>query len=446
MDRSYTFKFSDVIERDNVMSLFHKATELRTRADGSLVALSAIGGVNPAPTKSAMSGGSFSIPASGELQRANSFNQSTGVGGGGGGDHIARRSTISVAFPSSGGPSLIGGIDARLHPSASVGSRPDGLNTANANADLVSDLPVSVSSSAVKRRKSRRTISRDFQNILCKPTHALAIDETSSYPTGLGAMASGGSRAPARRIEFAEFEIDVKGAKNMERPNRLINQGVYTFMRQLADSIAGGAHLSPTLYVPKTVWYQHGAKFQAFQAKMDVLESLRVPLLSVLPPKATDLEPNLASSAIPLPSSSSSSTQSAVPSTRRPSQPQSASFQQQIADELERSLAHFRIAAEEAQDKLAQHLSFIHTVKEPFRGRGSKSFAATSSSSHAHSHATVPSHILTTTSSGSMPVPHPLQSPEASAEKLSLGEKLSKSMKTLGKIVSRAASASKDKV
>jgi hypothetical protein len=414
MDRSYTFKFADMIERDNVLSLFQKAMELRQRADGS-IALSSIGGSAPLPAERSLHA-SFSMampshdgvggPA--ELQRASSYQ---GPSGSDGTDTDSRKlgqrrptvrddwGTWSANAGSPGGiPSTpVGGV---IHhpPRVSIVS----ADSARDN-DVVSELPMS----AIKRRKSRRTISRDFQSILSKPTHALAIDDVAAV--------SSHTSAAAKKIEFAEF--DIHSFSNVRPISKYVNPGVYTFMQLLAESMTSGAHLSSTLYVPKTVWYQNGAKFQAFSAKLDVLETVRLQMLTVLPPKSAD-----------------------------------------SPDEVERAFSLFRVVAEEAQDKLAQHLSFIHTVKEPFRLR-QKSAATTgdhasSSQSGGGAASSLSSSSSFASSSSSFPAssgPRPSSSSvvlqkDATTSGKSLGDKITAKMKTFGKIVTRAASSTKDKV
>lgn len=44
------------------------------------------------------------------------------------------------------------------------------------------------------------------------------------------------------------------------------------------QSMEKGARVSPHIYVPKKVWYQHGAKVQAYQVKYEVFEVFYSPL------------------------------------------------------------------------------------------------------------------------------------------------------------------------
>jgi hypothetical protein len=320
------------------------------------------------------------------------------------------------------------------------------------------------------RRKSRRTISRDFHNVISKNAHhALVIEEGASFFPSSASSASnpssvaggsgvgsgngvggglhgtggggGGLFGSGGRIEFAEYAMD--GRSPFVRPSRTLVVGVYAFMKSLGESMSSGAHLSPVLYVPKAVWAQHGAKIQAFSVKVELVEQLRVSMLAIMPPP------------LPAPRSGQQSSSSAGGIVAVP-----------FSDDLERSLSSFRLLAEEVQDKLASHLSFIHTVKERYKVRVKQSrkeglpvaalsvitaqqqaaAAAADAANHGHGGGGGTGGGIGSGGGGGGGGGGGASAAADPDDGLSLGEKLSKSMKTFGKIVSRAASASKDKL
>ena len=94
-------------------------------------------------------------------------------------------------------------------------------------------------------------------------------------------------------------------------------------MRQMFDTMTHGAQITPRLFMPKSAWIQSGVKLVAFHEKLLAFESLQVGLLSVLVLEPADHN----------------------------------------ADRFERALIVFRVMAEEVQNKLANHLVFIHSCK-----------------------------------------------------------------------------------
>lgn len=100
------------------------------------------------------------------------------------------------------------------------------------------------------------------------------------------------------------------------------NHSVYRLMHLLHQSMERGSRVSPAVYVPRKVWFQHGAKFQAYQVKLEAFELLHREMLAL---QRDDVEGSV------------------------------TAFME--------SLLHIRMVMEDVQNKLAQHLSFIHSIK-----------------------------------------------------------------------------------
>jgi len=456
-DRSYTFKMLDVIERDNVVQLFNKAMEMR-RSDGS-IGVSCFTASGSSGSATVGGNGSDAAPP----PRTGRSGSISGYGSMGGGSGMLTGMGVSAINERSkqddeddtAGESIYRRSSAPGNLLHSFNSTTQGTaNHTSSAASTTTTLPTSSSSSStirfgdgmgvtsdgddrsdpslssrplLSRRKSRRTISRDFHRILERPsTRALALDEARVGSGGQGFS----------KIEFAEFAIDEDAP--FIKPSKQLLVGVYAFMRLLRDSIAGGAHLSPALYVPKSVWYQHQAKLQSFQVKVEVLDTLKYHLHTMLPPRQ---HPNTNSTNGATGNNASSSSSSPIVYD------DAFLSDQTPPDELERSLAHFRCVTEECQDKLAQHLAFIHTVKDPYRKKRIKQQQQQQQQDGATTMTGGGSGSGTLGSvGGSSSQLSSSTDPSGGAATRTLGEKLSKSMKTFGKIVTRAASASKDKV
>ena len=126
--------------------------------------------------------------------------------------------------------------------------------------------------SRLSRRRSRRSISRDYNLILSKEKFNSLSDENSMTIIGRNSVNS--------KIDFTELLAAEEG--EYVKPNFELCIGCYQLMRSLHESMKSGCHLTPILYVPRIVWYQHGVKFQAFSMKLEAFEMLKVAMAQLM--------------------------------------------------------------------------------------------------------------------------------------------------------------------
>merc|ERR1740117_184067 len=121
----------------------------------------------------------------------------------------------------------------------------------------------------------------------------------------------------AKGFSFSELTTDAPFVP----PSPLLRTGIYDLLGIFQKSMETGASVTENLYVPKMIWFQSGVRFQAYPVKMEVFEVLDLALGIVL---VLDME---------------------------------------SLEEFERGLVEFRLVTEHVQNKLAQHLAYIHSCK-----------------------------------------------------------------------------------
>jgi hypothetical protein len=213
--------------------------------------------------------------------------------------------------------------------------------------DTVSELGFLKSSVKTKRpARYQRRVSTflSLHDKLQRNTSVVKAMPRSVIAEGFGSDGSSHNQSiKMKRLEFAEIAVEEK----LIQVDKRVTSGVYQLMDRVVDSMSTGASLGQSLFVPKRAWYQIGVKFQAFSPKFEAFEMLS----SGIDEFVAELEVKSMLTPPP-PSSSSSSSSNSSNSSKCCS-----------GVELEKMLIRFRLLCEEIQNKLSQHLSFIHSCK-----------------------------------------------------------------------------------
>ena len=185
---------------------------------------------------------------------------------------------LSVLSPLSQGSlpttPIVGGAESTpLSPQP--GSSPFSATTSLISPSFSSTLTLRGPVVNVSRRRSRRSMSKEFAQLLQRERAPPLASPPSASGNGAGALG-----------EFVELPRDPRPAAEV---SPVLGRGVYTLMSALLSSFIAGAALTATLYVPKGVWQQVGRKVQAYAIKVDCWETLHEQLLALPHPPLSAL-------------------------------------------------------------------------------------------------------------------------------------------------------------
>lgn len=112
------------------------------------------------------------------------------------------------------------------------------------------------------------------------------------------------------------------GGQIYAHPSKSVSYGVYELMQMLTRSMTVGCQISPTFYVPRSIWFQTDIKFNSVSIKMGSFELLNLALMEVRKLDLSEFE------------------------------------------KFEKGVVAFRVTIEEVQNTLSNHISFVHPVKK----------------------------------------------------------------------------------
>eukprot|EP01114_Cavostelium_apophysatum_P018731 TRINITY_DN5867_c0_g1_i1.p1 TRINITY_DN5867_c0_g1~~TRINITY_DN5867_c0_g1_i1.p1 ORF type:complete len:359 (+),score=85.84 TRINITY_DN5867_c0_g1_i1:39-1079(+) len=115
--------------------------------------------------------------------------------------------------------------------------------------------------------------TKTAQDLIKQYRQRLELIENLVYAPIVTRTASGSSSATK------QFKFEPAIGAIPEAPPASVNFKAYWLMRVLAKTIQMGGYLTPKVYVPKSVWFQDGTKFQAINTKLESLSALMEPLL-----------------------------------------------------------------------------------------------------------------------------------------------------------------------
>ena len=128
------------------------------------------------------------------------------------------------------------------------------------------------------RRRSRRSMSKDFQQLKDREAHTTASAASPSAATSFHSAVAGGGGGGGMG-EFVELAADPRPVVGV---SSVVGVGVYQLLLRLLTSLMGGCAVSGVLYVPRAVWWQRGRKVQAYALKVECFELLYEHVLSHL--------------------------------------------------------------------------------------------------------------------------------------------------------------------
>jgi len=104
----------------------------------------------------------------------------------------------------------------------------------------------------------------------------MTFDQKNTLSSVFERFTSPGAADADNRITFSELKVDgSEWTRHAERRE----EGVFVVMSLLRESMSKGAMLTQLIYVPRTVWFQSGAKFAAYKEKIEAFEILQQELL-----------------------------------------------------------------------------------------------------------------------------------------------------------------------
>jgi len=122
------------------------------------------------------------------------------------------------------------------------------------------------------RRRSRRSMSKDFQQLKDREITGTSVASPSASSVRLTAAAP---------TEFVELNADPRPPPVL---SSAVGVGVYQLLSTLLASLMGGCAISGAVYIPRAVWWQLGRKVQAYVLKVECLELLYEHVLAINPP------------------------------------------------------------------------------------------------------------------------------------------------------------------
>jgi hypothetical protein len=189
---------------------------------------------------------------------------------------------------------------------------PESVPIANARGLMNSAESIISSSGTIDRRE----VSRSYDKLLQRQSSFKPVRNT--FESVVEKMAS---ESRVKKIEFIE---EVPSSEFRPLP-QILRHGVYSLMDVLRKSMTEGAIIAPHVHVPRAVWYQQYAKFQAYNQKVESFEMLQQQMLH--------MEDNIV----------------------------------EDVNRLQEVLLEFRLVTEDVQNRLSQHLSFVHSVKNSIK-------------------------------------------------------------------------------
>ena len=133
------------------------------------------------------------------------------------------------------------------------------------------------------RRRSRRSMSKDFQQLKDREAHIDTSASSSSSSSSSAPSATASRTTTAALTEFVELPSDPRPPPVL---SSAVGVGVYQLLSTLLASLMGGCAVSGVMYVPRAVWWQQGRKVQAYALKVQCFELLYENVLSISPPPA----------------------------------------------------------------------------------------------------------------------------------------------------------------
>jgi len=192
----------------------------------------------------------------------------------------------------------------------------------------------------VSRRRSRRSLSRDFHALTVKEQLLLSsqIPSSSMISPSHASSLTSPSRSPSTAA-FMEWNEISSDPRPFNKYSTTLAIGIYQLIASLHASIMHGSYLTQSLYVPRAVWFQLGVKIPAYNLKCDMFEAMNESIILSNPP-----------------SSASPSIQSLL--------------------ECDESLITLRYSLESIQERLSQHLTYIPKVNDADRVEKTHSLAS----------------------------------------------------------------------